>query len=168
MKRLASLLICIATLLSLPAVAQSPANGGAATDNMRILREKMMGDKKLIVAANMALTDAESKAFWPIYDAYQAELQKINEQLGTIIADYARMHNAGKLTDARARALMDRYLGAEEAEVRGDAEDARQQPGWDQDGVEVEAVRRVDPHPEVGPERDRLRVGHVDEASELV
>jgi hypothetical protein len=28
------------------------------------------------------------------------------------------MHNAGKLTDARARALMDRYLGAEEAEVR--------------------------------------------------
>ena len=118
MKRLASLLICIATLLSLPAVAQSPANGGAATDNMRILREKMMGDKKLIVAANMALTDAESKAFWPIYDAYQAELQKINEQLGTIIADYARMHNAGKLTDARARALMDRYLGAEEAEVR--------------------------------------------------
>ena len=85
---------------------------------MRILREKMMGDKKLIVAANMALTDAESKAFWPIYDAYQAELQKINEQLGTIIADYARMHNAGKLTDARARALMDRYLGAEEAEVR--------------------------------------------------
>jgi hypothetical protein len=118
MKRLASLLICIATLLSLPAVAQSPANGGAATDNMRILREKMMGDKKLIVAANMALTDAESKAFWPIYDAYQAELHKINEQLGTIIADYARMHNAGKLTDARARALMDRYLGAEEAEVR--------------------------------------------------
>ena len=118
MKRLASLLICIATLLSLPAVAQSPANGGAATDNMRILREKMMGDKKLIVAANMALTDAESKAFTPIYDAYQAELHKINEQLGTIIADYARMHNAGKLTDARARALMDRYLGAEEAEVR--------------------------------------------------
>jgi hypothetical protein len=118
MKRLASLLICIATLLSLPAVAQSPANGGAATDNMRILREKMMGDKKLIVAANMALTDAESKAFWPIYDAYQAELHKINEQLGSIIADYARMHNAGKLTDARARALMDRYLGAEEAEVR--------------------------------------------------
>ena len=118
MKRLASLLLSIATLLSLQAVAQSPANGGAATDNMRILREKMMGDKKLIVAANMALTDAESKAFWPIYDAYQAELHKINEQLGTIIADYARMHNAGKLTDARARALMDRYLGAEEAEVR--------------------------------------------------
>jgi len=118
MKHLASLLIFIATLLSLPAVAQSPANASAAADNMRILREKLMADKRLVVAANMSLTDAESKAFWPIYDAYQAELHKINEQLGTIIADYARMHNAGKLTDARARALMDRYLGAEEAEVR--------------------------------------------------
>ena len=114
MKRfLTPLLLGRALLAPLPAAAQN-----AEADNMRILREKMMGDKKLIVAANMALTDAESKAFWPIYDAYQAELQKINEQLGTIIADYARMHNAGKLTDARARALMDRYLGAEEAEVR--------------------------------------------------
>ena len=107
------LLLGLALLAPRLAAAQN-----AEADNMRILREKMMGDKKLIVAANMALTDAESKAFWPIYDAYQAELQKINEQLGTIIADYARMHNAGKLTDARARALMDRYLGAEEAEVR--------------------------------------------------
>ncbi len=119
MKRfLTPLLLGLALLAPLPATAQGAAAGKAEEDNMRILREKMMGDKKLIVAANMALTDAESKAFWPIYDAYQAELHKINEQLGTIIADYARMHNAGKLTDARARALMDRYLGAEEAEVR--------------------------------------------------
>ena len=88
MKRfLTPLLLGLALLAPLPAAAQN-----AEADNMRILREKMMGDKKLIVAANMALTDAESKAFWPIYDAYQAELQKINEQLGTIIADYARMH----------------------------------------------------------------------------
>jgi hypothetical protein len=56
----------------------------------------------------------------------------------------------------------------EDGEVRGDAEGARHQPGGDQDGVEVEAVRRVEPHPEVGPERDGLRVGHVDEAGEAV
>ncbi len=113
MKLLKTLLLCIALLPSLPAAAQS-----AEADNMRILREKMMGDKKLIVAANMTLTDAESKAFWPIYDQYQAELHKINDQLGTLISDYARAHNAGQLTDKRARALLDRYLAAEEAETR--------------------------------------------------
>ena len=118
MKHLASLLIFIATLLSLPAVAQSPANASAAADNMRILREKLMADKRLVVAANMSLTDAESKAFWPIYDAYQADLHKINEQLGTIISDYARAFNAGKLTDARAKSLIGRYLDVEAAEVK--------------------------------------------------
>ncbi len=110
---LTPLLTCLALLAPLPAAAQN-----AEADNMRILREKLMVDKKLVVAANMALSDAESKAFWPIYDAYQTELHRLNEQLGTIIADYARMHNAGALTDARARALMDRYLEVEEAEVR--------------------------------------------------
>ncbi len=118
MKHLASLLIFIATLLSLPAVAQSPASGGAAADNMRILREKLMADKRLVVASNMTLTDAESKAFWPIYDAYQADLHKINDQLGTIISDYARAFNDGKLTDAKAKTLIERYLDVEAAEVK--------------------------------------------------
>ena len=57
MKRfLTPLLLGLALLAPLPAAAQN-----AEADNMRILREKMMGDKKLIVAANMALTDAEFK-----------------------------------------------------------------------------------------------------------
>jgi len=113
MKLLISLFLALTVLAPLPAAAQN-----ADADNMRILRDKLMGDKKLIVAANMSLTDAESKAFWPIYDAYQAELHKINEQIGTLVTDYARAHNAGKLTDARARALLDRYLDLEDAETR--------------------------------------------------
>ena len=61
-----------------------------------------------------------------------------------------------------------RFAGRKMARYVATLRSARQQPGGDQDGVEVEAVRRVEPHPEVGPERDRLRVGHVDEAGELV
>ena len=113
MKFLSYLLLCVAMLAPLPAAAQN-----AEADNMRILREKLMGDKKLIVAANMALTDAESKTFWPIYDTYQAELHKFNEKLGTIVSDFARAQNTGKLTDDRARALLERYLDVEEAEVK--------------------------------------------------
>ena len=37
---------------------------------MEILRQKIKADKKLVVAANMNLTEAEAKAFWPVYDAY--------------------------------------------------------------------------------------------------
>jgi hypothetical protein len=35
--------------------------------NMEILKEKVRADKKLIVASNMNLTDAEAKQFWPLY-----------------------------------------------------------------------------------------------------
>jgi recombinational DNA repair protein RecR len=34
--------------------------------NMDILKEKIKADKKLIVATNMTLTDAEGKDFWPL------------------------------------------------------------------------------------------------------
>ena len=47
-------------------------------DNMQILREKIKADKKLLVATNMQLTEAEAKNFWPIYEDYQKDLQKIN------------------------------------------------------------------------------------------
>lgn len=40
------------------------------TTNMEILREKIKADKKLMVAANLGLTEAEATEFWPIYDAY--------------------------------------------------------------------------------------------------
>ena len=49
-------------------------------DNMQILRDKLKADKKLLVASNMELTESEAKGFWPIYDEYQKELQKINQR----------------------------------------------------------------------------------------
>ena len=46
--------------LSALAMAQTPA-----TTNMDILRQKIKADKKLVVAQNLKLTDAEGAAFWP-------------------------------------------------------------------------------------------------------
>jgi hypothetical protein len=56
------------------------AEGGAQdkpADNMQILRDKLKADKKLVVATNMELTESEAKGFWPIYEQYQKDLQKI-------------------------------------------------------------------------------------------
>jgi len=50
----------------------------ATPTNMEILRQKIKSDKKLVVAQNLNLTDAEGAKFWPVYDAYQKDLQQIN------------------------------------------------------------------------------------------
>jgi hypothetical protein len=66
MKKLLWLLIAAFALVGAPGYAQDKS----ADMNMQILRDKLKADKKVVVAANMQLTDAEAKAFWPIYDAY--------------------------------------------------------------------------------------------------
>jgi Spy/CpxP family protein refolding chaperone len=66
--------IAIAAGLASPVMAQT-----AATNNMDILRQKIKADKKLLIAQNLQLTDAEGTAFWPVYEAYQKDLQQINQ-----------------------------------------------------------------------------------------
>jgi len=90
----------------------------AFTDNMQILREKLKADKKLLVAANMQLTEAEAKKFWPVYDAYQQELNKLNDQIAMLLVGYAKEYNAKTLTDAKASALLDRAVAIEENEIK--------------------------------------------------
>ena len=101
------------SLFSLPALAQDkPA------DNMQILREKIKADKKLLVAANMELTESEAKNFWPIYEDYQKDLQKINERLGSLLQSYAADYKNKTMTEEKAKKLTDEFLSIEQAEVK--------------------------------------------------
>ncbi len=88
--------------------------------NMEILKEKVKADKKLVVAANMNLNDAEAKSFWPLYDGYQKELEQINQRLGATIRGYADAFNAGKgeISDDQAKKLLAEALAVEESEVK--------------------------------------------------
>ena len=58
-------------------------------DNMEIVKEKIRTDKKLFIATNMQLTESEAKAFWPVYDAYQAELDKLRDREVKLIEKFA-------------------------------------------------------------------------------
>jgi hypothetical protein len=114
-------LLLIATGLALPATAQDKGAGKAATAgsmNMEILRDKIKADKKLVVAHNMDLTEAEAKAFWPVYDAYQKDLQKINERLGKVIKEYADSWNNGAVSNEKAKKLLNEAFAIEEAELK--------------------------------------------------
>jgi hypothetical protein len=122
MKLFRIVLLALAAALTLPAVAQDKgAKSAAAADkgtaNMEILRQKIKADKKLLVAANMSLTDAEAKTFWPVYDAYQKDLQQINERTGKAIVSYADAYNKGAVSNETAKKLLDEFLAIEDAEL---------------------------------------------------
>ena len=86
-------------------------------DNMQILREKIKADKKLLVATNMELTEPEAKGFWPIYEQYQKDLQKINQRIVSLVDSYADDFRSKKLTDDKAKKLIDEAMAIEQVEV---------------------------------------------------
>ncbi len=86
-------------------------------DNMQILRDKIRADKKLLVATNMELTESEAKAFWPIYEEYQKDLQKINRRIADLLESYAADFRSKSLTDDKAKKLIDESLAIEQAEA---------------------------------------------------
>lgn len=107
------LILCVAALVASPALAQDKQ----ADNNMQILLDKVKADKKLVVAANMDLTETEAKVFWPIYEAYQKDLQAINDRLGKTILVYADAYNKKTLTDNLAKTLSDEALAIDQDEV---------------------------------------------------
>jgi hypothetical protein len=105
-------------LLAAPAISQTKSAADKPADSMQVLREKLQADKKLLIAANMDLTEAEAKGFWPIYEAYQKELHKINDQIAMTLVTYAKEYNANSLTDAKARQLLDQSFAIDESEMK--------------------------------------------------
>lgn len=86
-------------------------------DNMEILRNKVKADKKLLVAANMELTESEAKVFWPVYEAYQKDLMAINERIFKLIHGYAADYRQKTLTDDKAKIIIDELIAIEQSEV---------------------------------------------------
>ena len=105
----------IAALAAAPVAAQDGASDEA---NNQIVREKLRADKKLLVAENMQLTDAEAAKFWPVYDAYQAEQAKLADRTAAVIKEYAA--NQKTLTDPQAATILKRWgdLQVELAQTR--------------------------------------------------
>ena len=105
---LRAVLLILAASLAQPALSAEETKPSAS--DMEILRDKVRADKKFIVSDNMELTEEEAKGFWPIYQAYQEDLHKINERMAKVINEYAVAYNKGALLDKTARQLIDEAI----------------------------------------------------------
>jgi hypothetical protein len=115
MKKFIKIVVLLAVALSImtPAFAADKQ-----ADNMQILRDKIKADKKLVVAANMQLTESEAKAFWPVYEAYQKDLNTINKRIVKMINSYADDWNAKTMNDEKARTLVAEALSIQKDELK--------------------------------------------------
>lgn len=97
--------------LSLGLTMSAAAQQQQPTANMKIVAEKIRADKKLLVADNMGLTEADAVKFWPVYDAYQVDLGNIAKRTVMLIKNYADSYAA--MTDPTADKLLTELLAIE-------------------------------------------------------
>jgi hypothetical protein len=76
-----------------------------------LLRSDVRAQKVAIITEVMTFTEAEDKAFWPIYRDYDLEMARLGDERVAMIAEYGR--NYSNLTDPIAEKLAAQALDLE-------------------------------------------------------
>jgi anion-transporting ArsA/GET3 family ATPase len=83
---------------------------------MELLRSDLGTQKVAIITEGMAMTDAQSALFWPIYRKYNAELTVLNDNRIAVIKDYAK--NFEQMTEAKADELTNKTFAFFENRIK--------------------------------------------------
>jgi len=99
-------------------LAQAASAEGNVDDvtDMQALRQAVRADKKAFVASTLQLTDAEAKRFWPLYDAYQRDLDMANRVRARAVENVVVKGNP--ISDLYAKSLANDLIAADELELK--------------------------------------------------
>ncbi len=71
--------------------------------------------RKATVGANMNLTPDEASKFWPVYDAYEKSMDRIEDRHVKELKDFAAKYN--NLSDADAQKKLDEVIAIQQARL---------------------------------------------------
>lgn len=108
-----TLLLAAGLALALPAVVVAQQPPPQTVDSVR---QAIRADKRALVEKNMQLTPEEAKKFWPVYDEYQKELDKIVQKQNRAVLDY--VNTEASMTDANAKRIAREFLAADAEEQK--------------------------------------------------
>jgi len=74
-----------------------------------LLRSDVRAEKVAILTEVMGFTEAEDKAFWPIYREYDAEMSRLGDERTALVTEYARAYDqmTDDIADRLARKALD-------------------------------------------------------------
>jgi len=115
MKRLILLNIVLAIVITsaiTTAYAQrETATGVTVEKNIDLIRRDLRAERKKIIAMNVTFTEPEAAKVWPVYDQYEAEMAKDNDEFYAIIREY--VENQKTLTDEQSIGFIKRWGDAQ-------------------------------------------------------
>ena len=109
-------LAMLVALVSLPVTPTHAQDKNADVTDMQALRAAVKADKRAFVAYTLRLSDVEATRFWPIYDAYQRNVDANNLQ--RVVAVQEMMFRDKPLTNLAAQQYANELLALDEAEIK--------------------------------------------------
>jgi Skp family chaperone for outer membrane proteins len=91
------------------------AQNQSIDSDIQILRANIRADKVQVVSQEMQLSDEEAKAFWPLYNKYEAELTKLNDERVALLKEYADKYD--NLTNEQVQSLAHRNFDLQKRRV---------------------------------------------------
>ena len=94
----------------------SPSLAQSVNDDVELIRSVVQTERKAVVAKNMQLTEAESEAFWPVYNEYEQSMRKVNDRRVVVLRRLAAEYQT--LTDEQAEALLKESFDFQQERVK--------------------------------------------------
>jgi hypothetical protein len=98
-----------------PALAQESSTSESAKKQQQLDIKAARADRKAIVGANMKLNDAQTKAFWPLYDSFEAEMDKLDDRHAAEVKNYAQHYET--LTEKDALNKLNEVIAIKQARL---------------------------------------------------
>ncbi len=108
---LVAMALAVASLVAPFSLAQDKDDAA----DLNVMRQAARADKRAFVASALDLTPAEAKRFWPIYEAYQRQLNLANQQRTLTIESAI---SAERVSDTYAKQLANDLIQSAETEMR--------------------------------------------------
>jgi hypothetical protein len=97
-------------------LAAASAAAQTVKETLDVTRQAIETQRRVLVAGAIPLTEAEAKAFWPLYDAYEKERRPLDERANKLVSEF--LAGSASLTDAQAKAMLEEALAVDEGTLR--------------------------------------------------
>jgi len=109
-KAVGRLLIIVALLGSVAALGQDSESSTLENQQLANARTMLQAGREDIIREDLRMNDEESAEFWPVYEAYRAEIMVLSDRRSIMIADFLKTYRDGALTNDYAVTLIDDYF----------------------------------------------------------
>ena len=98
-------------------LAASIGKATAQTDQdlIDVARSVVKANRQAVVVSTMKLTEAEDKDFWPLYNEYRHEMEKVTDDLTKLVLEYAKIYP--DVPEDRAKEWLKEYIALQKKQV---------------------------------------------------